>query len=53
MKELVANCTLYLKVEDDVGLLDAMDSLFMTIDPAVPIYINESHFQNEDGEVCE
>lgn len=53
MKELVAHCTLYLKVEDDLDLLDAMDTLFLNIDPDVAMYINESHFQNENGEVCE
>lgn len=52
MKELVVNCMLYLNVEDDLSLEDAVDRLLMNIDPDVPIYINTSHFQDENGEEC-
>ncbi len=45
MKELNVLCNLYLKVEDDVDIEEALDSLLMHLDPDVEINIHERELQ--------
>ena len=45
MKELNVLCNLYLKVEDDVDIEEALDSLLMKLDTDVEINIHEWELQ--------
>ena len=50
MKELKVNAIMYLDVEDDATLDEAVDSLLLQIDPNVCVYCIDKSFQNENGE---
>lgn len=50
MKELKVNAMLYLRVDDDATLDEAVDSLLLQIDPDIAVYCLEKSFQNENGE---
>ena len=47
MKELKVTCTLYLKVDDDTDIEEALDSLYMNIDTDIPINVHNYEW-NED-----
>ena len=50
MKELKVNAMLYLVVDDDATLDEAVDSLLLQIDPNVAVYCIDKSFHNENGE---
>ena len=45
MKELNVLCNLYLEVEDDVDIQEAVDRLLMYLDPDLKINIHQQEFQ--------
>ena len=51
MKELKVNALLYMEVDDDITIDDAIDTMLLRMDlEDVHLYIIEESFQNEDGE---
>ena len=45
MKEFKVNCTLYLTVEDDVSLEDAMNTVLLHLEPDIAINDYSYEFQ--------